>query len=130
MELPWITFAAADANREYRALLSYPPLNKYWAVPGFFRFSFQIQRQLRGTPGLIGCSLRAKVLTRNSWTLSVWQDQKTLMESVTRIPHGEAMKAMTPRMGPTRFTQCKVAGSSSRLRWDEAMQRSQQGVPS
>ena len=127
MDSPWITFAPADANREYLALLSYLPL-KYRAVPGFLRFSFQIQKQLRGTPGIIGYSLRAKVLSRNFRTLSVWEDQKTLMDFVAKIPHGEAMKAMAPHMGQTKFTQWKVAGSSLPLRWEEAMQRSQQGA--
>ncbi len=54
MDSPWITFAPVDAHREYLALLSYLPLNKYAAVPSFFRFSFQIQKQLRSTPGAIG----------------------------------------------------------------------------
>ena len=130
MDLPWITFARVDAHREYLALLSYLPLNKYRAIPGFFRFLFQIQKQLRATPGVIGYSLRAKILSRNFWTLSAWEDQKTLMEFVATIPHGEAMKAMTPHMGSTKFTQWKVAGSSMPLSWDEAMQRLQQGAPS
>jgi hypothetical protein len=127
MDSPWITFAPADANREYLALLSYLRL-KYRAVPGFLRFSFQIQKQLRGIPGIIGYSLRAKVLSRNFRTLSVWEDQKTLMDFVAKIPHGEAMKAMAPHMGQTKFTRWKVAGSSLPLRWEEAMQRSQQGA--
>src|SRR6266850_1104729 len=130
MDSPWFTFGAADANREYLALLSYLPLNKYSAIPGFFRFSIQIQKQLRSTPGMIGYTLRAKILSRNFWTLSVWEDQKTLMDFVAEIPHGEAMKAMAPHMGRTKITQWKVAGSSLPLSWDEAMQRSQQGAPS
>jgi quinol monooxygenase YgiN len=130
MDSPWIKFAPADPHREYLALLSYLPLNKYSAVPSFFRFTFQIQKQMRATPGAIGYSLRAKILSRNFWTLSVWQDQKALMDFVAKIPHAEAMRAMTPQMGPTKFTQWKVAGSSLPLNWDEAMQRSQQGAPS
>ena len=130
MDSPWISFASADAHREYHAHLSYLPLNKYSAVPGFFRFSFQIQKQLRSTPGVIGYALRAKILSRNFWTLSVWEDQKALMEFVAKIPHGEAMKAMTPHMGATKFTQWKVAGSSLPLSWNEAIVRLQPGVPS
>ena len=130
MDSPWITFAPADTHREYVALLSYLPLARYSAVPNFFRFTFQIQKQLRATPGIIGYSLRAKILSRNFWTLSVWEDQKALKEFVAKMPHEEAMRAMTPHMGPTKFTQWKVAGSSLPLRWNEAMQRSQTGGPS
>jgi quinol monooxygenase YgiN len=130
MDSPWITFAPADAHREYLALLSHLPLKKYSAVPSFFRFTFQIQRQMRATPGAIGYALRAKVFSRNFWTLSVWEDEEALMDFVSKIPHAEAMRAMTPRMGPTKFTQWKVAGSSLPLNWNEAMQRSQPGAPS
>jgi hypothetical protein len=127
MDSPWITFAPAVANREYLALLSYLPLNTYRAIPGFFRYSLQIQKQLRNTPGVIGYSLRAKVMSRNFWTLSVWKDQETLMEFVARIPHGDAMKAMTPYMSQSKFTQWKVAGSALPLRWDEAIEQSHEG---
>jgi len=129
MNSPWITFAPADANREYLALLSYLPLNKYSALPSFFRFSFQVQKQLRATHGVIGYSLRAQVLSRKFWTLSVWEDEKALMEFVAKLPHGEAMRTMTPHMGRTKFAQWKVAGSSLPLSWSETMQRSQQGAP-
>ena len=130
MDSPWITFAPAEAHREYHALLSYLPLNKYSAVPRFMRFSLQIQQQLRSTPGVIGYSLRARILSRNFWTLSVWQDQNTLMDFVAQIPHGDAMKAMIPHMGSSKFAQWKVTGSSLPLRWDKAMQRLQPGAPS
>jgi quinol monooxygenase YgiN len=130
MDSPWITFAPADAHREYHALLSYLPLNKYSAVPGFFRFSFQIQKQLRTTPGVVGYALRAKILSRNFWTISVWEDQKALTEFVAKIPHCEAIRAMTPHMGASKFTQWKVAGSSLPLSWNEALQRLQPGAPS
>jgi len=130
MDSPWITFAPTIADREYLALLSYLPLNKYQAIPGFIRFSFQIQKQLCGTPGAIGYSLRARLVSRNFWTLSAWEHQKALMDFVAKIPHGGAMKAMAPHMGPTKFTQWKVAGSSLPLSWEEAMRRSQQGSQS
>jgi hypothetical protein len=80
MDSPWITFATADANREYLALSSYLPPNKYGAVPSFFRFSFHIQNQLHDTPSGARCPLRAKVLPRSFRTLSVWEDHKTQME--------------------------------------------------
>jgi quinol monooxygenase YgiN len=128
MDSQWKALAPAEKNRDYLALLSYLPLKKYRAIPSFLRFSFQIQKQLRGTPGVIGYSLRAKVLSRNFWTLSVWEDEKALMDFVAQLPHGEAMKAMTPHMGPSKVTQWRVAGSALPLRWEEAIQRSHHGV--
>ena len=124
MDSPWIRFATPDVNREYFALLSHLPLNKYRAIPAFLKFSFQIQKQLRTTPGIIGYSLRAKLLSRNFWTLSAWTDEKPLMDFVAKIPHEQAMKAMISHMGPTKFTKWQVLGSALPLQWEEAMKRS------
>jgi quinol monooxygenase YgiN len=123
-------FGPPDKNREYFALLSSLPLNKYRAIPGFLRFSSQIQKQLRATPGVIGYSLRAKLLSRNFWTLSAWADEKALTDFVAKIPHEQAMQAMMPHMGPTKFTKWKVLGSALPLQWEEAMQRSKKEGPS
>jgi hypothetical protein len=130
MDSPWIMFGPPDKSREYFALLSYLPLNKYRAIPSFLRFSSQIQKQLRTTPGVIGYSLRAKLLSRNFWTLSAWAGEEAMMNFVAKIPHGQAMKAMMPHMGPTHFTKWRVLGSALPLGWEEAMQRSKKGEPS
>ena len=129
MDSPWIMFGPPDKSREYFALLSCLPLNKYRAIPGFLRFSSQIQKQLRATPGVIGYSLRAKLLSRNFWTLSAWADEKALTDFVAKIPHEQAMQAMMPHMGPTKFTKWKVLGSALPLQWEEALRRSKKGEP-
>jgi hypothetical protein len=123
MDTPWRMIAAADMNREYVALLSYLPLRKYSKIPDFFRYAVQIQRQMRGTPGAIGYGMRAKVLSRNFWTLSVWEDDRALMEFVRRTPHGEVMKSIALHMGATRFTRWKVPGSAVPPTWNDAMKR-------
>jgi len=130
MDTPWIKFATPDTNREYFALLSYLPLNKYRAIPAFLKFSFQVQKQLSATPGIIGYSLRAMLFRRNFWTLSVWTDEKPLMDFVAKTPHWQAMKAMMPHMGTTKFTKWTVSGSALPLRWEDAMERSKKGEPS
>jgi hypothetical protein len=129
MDTPWIKFATPDTNREYFALLSYLPLNKYRAIPAFLKFSFQVQKQLSAAPGIIGYSFRAKVFSRNFWTLSVWTDEKPLMDFVAKFPHGQAMKAMMPHMGPTKFIKWTVLGSVLPLRWEDAIEKSKKGEP-
>jgi hypothetical protein len=126
MDSPWTALGPAHSSREYFALLSYLPLNKYRAIPAFLRFTFQIQKQLRGTPGIVGYSLRAKPMSRKFWTLSAWNDETALIDFVAKVPHVEAMKALLPHMERTKFTKWRVSGSALPLRWDEAMQRSQQ----
>jgi len=126
MDSPWKSLAPAENDREYIALLSYLPLKRYRAIPQFIQFSLQIQKQLRDTPGVIGYALRAKLIGRNFWTLSVWDNQKALIDFVAKIPHGEAMKAMIPHMGASKFTQWKVNASALPLRWEDAIKRSLQ----
>jgi hypothetical protein len=130
MDSPWIKFATPDRSREYFAFLSYLPLNKYRAIPAFLKFTFQIQKQLNSTPGIIGYSLRAKPFSRNFWTLSAWENEQALKDFVVKLPHGDAMKAMIPHMAPTKFTKWKVLGSALPLRWEEAMEKSKKGEAS
>jgi hypothetical protein len=123
MDIPWKPLAAVEKDREYLALLSYLPLNRYSKIFAFMRFSAQINKQLRATPGAMGYSMRALLFTRRFWTLSVWEDSAALMEFVAKVPHSESMKAMAPFMGKTQFTQWKVSGAAVPLRWDEAIRR-------
>jgi hypothetical protein len=69
--LPWKSFAAPESGKEYTAMLSYPPLNKFRAPPRFIRYTRQIQRQLADSDGLIGYSMDADIPRKKLWTLSV-----------------------------------------------------------
>jgi hypothetical protein len=126
MDLPWKALVSADRNGEYVALLTYLPLRKYRTIPSFFWHTFQIQRQLNETPGAIGYSLRAKPLSRTFWTLSVWENERALMNFVAKVPHVDVMKALAPHMGATRFTRWKVPGSAMPLNWDDAIRQASQ----
>lgn len=126
MDMPWTALSNVDTDREYQALLSYLPLKTYFAIPRFSLFTFQIIKQLRAAPGVVGFSLRAKPMSRKFWTLSAWEDEKALMDFVRELPHGEAMKKLAPRMDRTGFTRWKAPGSALPLKWEDAMQRAQQ----
>ena len=121
--LPWKSFAAPETGREYHAMLSYLPLNKWRAMPKFLRYTRQIQRQLANSEGLIGYSLDANVLGRTFWTLSVWEDEESLWRFVPRTPHGRVMTDLLPDMGRTKFFHWKVDGSSVPPAWEEAKRR-------
>ena len=127
MDARWKVLAPVDAGREYVALLSYLPMRSYLKVPLFFRFTYGIYGQLLANSGAVGFSLRAKVLSRQFWTLSVWESDRALMEFVANVPHGKIMKALAPHMGATAFTRWKIRGSQIPPRWDDAMRRSEKG---
>jgi hypothetical protein len=76
-----------EPEREYLALLTTLPLRSYGAMPRFLRFARQIQRQLRGAPGLLGYSVLARPWRKQFWTLSVWEGEQALMDFVNAVPH-------------------------------------------
>jgi Domain of unknown function (DUF3291) len=121
--LPWKSFAVPESGREYHAMLSYLPLNKFRALPKFMRYTSQIRRQLADSEGLIGYSLDARVLAKEFWTLSVWQDAESLRRFVRRTPHGHVMTDLLPDMGQTEFFHWDVDGSSVPPDWEEAKRR-------
>jgi hypothetical protein len=122
----WKSFAAAEGEREYLALLTFLPLNKFRALPKFLKYNSQIERQLRESTGLIGYSVRAKLLKLNFWTLSVWESEAALMDFVYRLPHSEIMESLAPHMGQTKFTRWKIKGAETPPSWDEAEKRSRE----
>ena len=121
--LPWKSFAAPKSDREYTAMVSYLPLNKFRALPKFLRYTRQIQRQLAASEGLVGYSMDAKVFGKEFWTLSVWEDAQALRRFVHRTPHDEVMRDLLADMGKTEFVQWKASGSSLPLDWGAAKER-------
>jgi len=123
LPLPWKTLTTPNGVFEYVALLSFLPLKHHRTIPLFFWLTFQTQRQLRGAKGLIGYSLHAQPLRRQFWTLSVWEDQQSLMEFVRQAPHGRIMHVLAPHMGKTQFVQWKVKASDIPLDWNAGNSR-------
>ena len=121
--LPWKSFGLPEGDGEYRAMLSYLPLNKWRALPKFMRYTYQIRRQLADSEGLIGYSLDANVPGREFWTLSVWQDEESLRRFVQRTPHSRVMMDLLSDMGQTEFFHWDVDGSSIPPNWEEAKRR-------
>ena len=121
--LPWKSFVAPERDREYTALVSFLPLNKFRALPKFMRYTFQTQRQLATSEGLIGYSMDANILGKEFWTLSVWEDAEALRRFVHRTPHEEIMRDLLPDMRQTEFVRWKAKGASVPPDWGAAKER-------
>ncbi len=119
----WRSFTLADDDREYLSLLSYLPLKSYRAVPKFLKYTKATERQLSQSKGLVGYALQAEILSLRFWTLSVWEDEKSLMEFVIKRPHGEIMADLAPHMGETKFVRWMIKGEALPLDWNEAKKR-------
>jgi hypothetical protein len=120
---PWKSLAAPENNKEYLALLTYLPLKHYRMVPKFFWLSFETQRQLRTSKGLIGYSLDTQTLRLRFWTLSVWENQQSLTDFVRQAPHGRIMQTLAPHMGKTQFVQWNVTAQDISPDWRDARAR-------
>jgi len=129
VDTPWRSFATPDIGRDYLALLSYLPLKGFRKMVTLQRLSGNIRAQLAGTPGLVGYSFRAKLLSRRFWTLSIWEDEGALTSFVGKDPHRATMGMLQPYMGATAFTRCTIRGSELPPTWDAAMRRSESPPP-
>src|SRR5260370_17951594 len=101
--IPWKMAKAPVAGNRYLALISYLPLKHFRAIPSFFRFTSEIQRQLRTAPGLIGYSLDPRPFARIFWTLSVWPNQQSLTYFVNQAPPTPITQKHTPPLATSQY---------------------------
>ena len=120
---PWLSVHEPEPDREYLALLSYLPLNRYRMIPQFLRYSSEVRAQLKESDGLVGYSLLAQLFRRRFWTLSVWRDEQALMDFVRKLPHRKVMGDLQGHMGKTEFARWKISSSSIPSSWKEALKR-------
>jgi hypothetical protein len=53
MPTKWKSFASTDVSSDYLALLSYLPVKRFRMIPGFLKYTFEIERQLRESKGRV-----------------------------------------------------------------------------
>ena len=122
-QIRWKSFAPAEPGRDYFAMVSYLPLKSYLALPKCFGFAGEVRNQLKSAKGLIGYALDAQIFRRELWTLSVWDDDKSMMDFVREIPHLRVMKDMAPYMNQSQFANWKVREMDLPLDWGSAKSR-------
>src|SRR2546426_9873644 len=105
VDTPWRSLIPQDRGREYLALLSYHQLNGFRKMMILQRQSGKVRAQLALTPGLVGYSFRANLMSHRFWTLSIWEDERALMAFVGREPHRTPMGILQPYMAETVFTR-------------------------
>src|SRR5207249_12219868 len=99
----WKFFKDADEAREYVVLLSYLPLKKFRTIPKFLRATSKIEKQLSESQGIIGYSLHAELLKKKVWTLSGWEDRKSLVAFAAHLRDSKTMIDLAYAMSRTEF---------------------------
>ena len=95
-------------------MASHLPLNRITGTARFYRAVLAVRKQLATADGLTGYTLRAHVLARDYWTLSVWQDENALRAFMRTPPHLQIMSSLKPLMGPTKFVTWTISAADGR----------------
>jgi heme-degrading monooxygenase HmoA len=66
-------------------------------LPAFLRAARRIDAQARTAPGHIDSRLRARFGSLTFWTLSSWEDERSMRTFVASPPHVDAMRALRER---------------------------------
>ena len=122
-DLPWTARSEMEPGSEYVVMASHLPLRRISATVRFFRAVNAVRGQLVHTDGLVGYTLRAKPLSRDYWTLSVWKDRDALNEFMRTSPHVGVMSSMKPLMEPTKFIYWSINGADGRPNFTDALKR-------
>jgi quinol monooxygenase YgiN len=113
-DLPWTARAEMEPGADYLVMASHLPLKRITDTVRFFRAVFAVRKQLAAADGLIGYTLRARPLTRDYWTLSVWKDDTALRQFMRTPPHARIMSSLKPVMGPTKFVTWTISAADGR----------------
>jgi hypothetical protein len=121
--LPWTTRAELEPGSGYLVMASHLPLKRISATVRLFRGVSAVRRQLAAADGPVGCTLRARPLARDYWTLSVWKDDRALREFMRTPPHVQLMTSLKPYMGPTKFVTWSISAADGRPSLAGALER-------
>lgn len=115
--------AEAAADSPYLVMATRLPLKQHRSVPGFFRATSKIRRQLASADGLIGYTLRAQPLRKTFWTVSVWRDQASLDRFAAAEPHNRIVRTTRPQMGQSTFVTWTCIEADLPPAWPDARRR-------
>lgn len=107
----------------YLVMASHLPLKRITGTARFFQAVLAVRGQLAAADGLIGYTLRARPLSRDYWTLSVWADEAALRAFMRTPPHVQIMSSLTPLMGTTKFVTWTISAADGRPTMAGALER-------
>lgn len=118
----WVELHRPSADAQCLYVATFLPVKSWKHIIRFLRMSFRIERQLKKSPGLLGYGLRAHLLQKRFWTLSVWSAASEITDFVGIEPHATAVKRFEEWAGPgAAFVQWKAPWA--RPKWHEALER-------
>jgi hypothetical protein len=127
--MPWKQVAEVDPDREYLAFTSRFSMKSPFRVLAFLRRTGPIQEQVSSAAGIVGWSLGADLLRMEFHTLSVWEDEESLLRFAREGVHAGAMQEFLGDMRrPSLFLPYTVRGRELPLTWKDAVRRQKQSA--
>ena len=111
LSFPWQTLVTPKTGSSYVALLGVVSLSGLRILPTFLRLGFQIERQLKRSPGVVGFRTGASITDLSFYHLSAWTSSEAIQDFVGTAPHGPAVEQLAGRLGLTSFRYWSVCGS-------------------
>ncbi len=119
-----VELTKTESNIQFLSIATFLPIRSWFHVIPFLRMSLQIQRQLKKTDGLVRYDLRANLLHKEFWTLSVWKDRAAANAFIVTEPHATAVGKFEKWAGRgAAFVQWN--SSDATIDWNEALRRLQ-----
>lgn len=97
-------------------------LRRFRDVPVFVVASLEMRRLFRRTPGADALSLRASLIGRTFWTLSVWESREALRAYAADAAHVAVMRRFHLAMKMSQFVDWSIAGADMPT-WQQARRR-------
>lgn len=122
-ETPWISpfKIKPDPEKEYITVITYLPIKSYISLLEFFKQVRLVQEQLQRAHGVVAIKLRVDILTKKSYTMSVWEDTGSLKKFLSSGAHGELMKNNLGYLGEDRkFVTVSIPGKDFPPSWEWA----------
>jgi heme-degrading monooxygenase HmoA len=88
-----------------------------------------IKTQLDGQPGFIGQSLRANMPGRERWTMTVWEDEASMLAFVVSDAHLAAMGQSTTVIDGVYSAAWWVDAEELPVSWSDAVEKLNEAAP-
>jgi heme-degrading monooxygenase HmoA len=122
-KLPWASINEVESDTDVTIMGSRLPLRSHLAVPGFLLAAQRIRKQLKGSEGLVGYALDARLLEKAFWTVSAWTSREHLERFDRADPHHAATGAIRPKMEPSTFVFWSGKARDLPVPWNEVERR-------
>jgi quinol monooxygenase YgiN len=114
----------SEKQTDYTCVATFLPLKSWKYMLSFQRLSSKVLKQIKEDEGAANYAVRANLLKKHFWTLSIWKDQNSLRRFIMTEPHATAVKKFTEWAGEgSAFVEW--SSPENTIDWPEALRKLQ-----